>query len=453
MTILQRQHVAAGTFMIVEQKPLILYACLGTCVGVALYDSEARLGGLMHILLPSPPGRESTYNLEIYAETGFPLFVSELLARGARLKNLEACIAGGALVGPVSEQDIALDIGGRTADIVRTLLGTYGIRVKRSETGGFFRCTLTLNLDSFETDIILGKDATMSAGLKFERPTSENIRAAVDHLQPIPQVALKIMRLLNDSWYDIDDIAGEISEDQVIVAKILKVCNSSLFAGNVPINSLHKAILMLGRGQLIKIIISAAVSSFYNQSDAGYSLSKGGLYHHAVGAALIAEQIASATGMALPAVAYTAGLLHDIGMVVLDQYVAPAAPLFYRALNEKNADMLAVEKELLGVNHCEAGKELAERWNLPSSLADAIYYHHFPEETPADAELPHIIYMADLIMSRFHSGLEMERLDTGKLDSRMKRLGLSPSAFSDLVARIPLAVWGASPERAIDKGR
>jgi HD-like signal output (HDOD) protein/chemotaxis receptor (MCP) glutamine deamidase CheD len=449
MVITDRQHVAAGTFRVETRKPLILYACLGTCVGVALYDSHARIGGLAHIILPSPPSIHSTYQLEIYAETGFPLFVKALLDRGAQRENLEACIAGGALVGPVSLQDISLDIGGRTADIVKTLLSKDGIRVKSSETGGFFSCTLTLNLDSFETAIAPAQAIPPTGQLKLQRPTSREIKAVVENLQPIPQVALKIMRLLSDGHYDITAIASEIRQEQVIVGKILKLCNSSLFAGNAQVASLNSAILLLGHGLLIKTVVSAAVESFYNQSDSGYSLCKGGLYHHAVGAAVIAEKIAAVTGKAAPSVAYTAGLLHDIGMVVLDQYVAPASPLFYRALDKEHSDMLAVEKELLGINHCEAGKYLADLWELPSSLADAIHYHHFPEETAGDAALPCIIYLADLIMSRFHTGLEIERLDTDKLSARMKLLGLSPTALSDLVGLMPIEVFGPSPELAI----
>jgi putative nucleotidyltransferase with HDIG domain len=421
---MQRQYVAAGTFTVETQKPLILYAGLGTCVGVALYDSHARIGGLMHILLPFPPGINSTYQLEIYAETGFPLFVKALLDQGARLENIEACVAGGALMGPVSRQDISLDIGGTTSDVVRTLLGQYGIKIKKSEIGGFFRCTLTLNMESFKAEIIPAQEMPTTSSVKFQRPSAMDIKTAVEKLQPIPQVALKIMRLLNDSDYNIPTIVGEIRQDQVIVAKILKLCNSAMFAGKPQISSLDDAIFRLGQGLLLRTIVSASVSSFYQQFDAGYSLCKGGLYHHAVGTALVAQTIASATGKALPLVAYTAGLLHDIGMVVLDQYVAAGSPLFYRAMGEENADMLAVEKELLGINHCEVGKELAALWSFPSSIADAIYYHHFPEETEGDAALPTTIYLADLIMSRFHSGFELEWLDTDKLGTRMKLLGL-----------------------------
>jgi putative nucleotidyltransferase with HDIG domain len=453
MAISQTHYVAAGTFTVEQQRPLILCACLGTCVGVALYDSQARIGGLMHLLLPSPPSAESTYNLEIYASTGLPLFIKALLDRGAQVENLEACIAGGALVGPVNRLDISLDIGGRTVDIVKMLLQKEGIRVENSEIGGFFSCTLSLDMESFATSIVPAKDQPqpMSATLKFEKPTSREIKTAVENLQPIPQVALKIMRLLSDGQYDIKTVSREIRQDQVIVAKMLKLCNSALFAGNVQIDSLDNAILLLGQDLLARTIVSVSVATFYNQSESGYSLCKGGLYHHAIGTASIAEKIASLTGRASPSVAYTAGLLHDIGMVVLDQYIATISPLFYRELHKEKSNMLAVEKEFLGVNHCEVGKELASMWNLPPSLSDSIYCHHFPEEAKAHGVLPHIIYLADLIMSRFHSGLEIERLDTENLGERMQLLGLSPDKLSEIVGLMPLDVFSAFPESAIAK--
>jgi len=347
------------------------------------------------------------------------------------------------------EFEISSDIGGRTVEIVKKLLRENKIPIKDSEVGGFFSCTMSLNLASFETSVIPAQATIVAAPGKFRKTTLPEVRASLDNLQPIPQVALKIMRLMDDFQYDVQTIADEIRQEQVIVARMLKLCNSALYFGNVQLDSLDKAIPLLGESLFIKTIISSAVSSFYNQSDAGYSLCKGGLYHHAVAAAIISEQIAATTGTASPSVAYTAGLIHDIGMVALDQYIAPISPLFYRTLDREEKDMLTVEKELLGVNHCEAGEELAALWGIPSPLADAIRYHHFPEEAGGDAVIPHIVYLADLILSRFHADLKIERIDTEHLESRMKRLGLSPSALLGIVGRLPKEVFGSSPDIAL----
>ena len=448
----QKYHVAAGTYIVSEKKPLLLEAFLGTCVGLALYDEVAGVGGMIHLLLPEAPTPDTTFNREKYASSGLPLFLSALYELGATRENLRGHIAGGALVGPVSAQDISLDIGGRTTEKVRELLAEEGIALAASETGGFFSCCLHLDLGELTSSVSPVLRREEAGDPDFRTPEPAEIEEAMERLQPIPQVALKIMRLINEQRTDTSAIAREIAQDQVLTAKTLKLCNSAMFAGRVQVDSLDDALLLLGQDLLLKMVVSAAVRNFYNQSDSGYSLCKGGLYHHAIGTAIIAEKVAEFTGAAPPATAYTAGLLHDIGMVVLDQYMTSACPLFYRGLQNGKESIVGVEREILGVSHCEVGQRLARRWNLPGSLTETISHHHAPEALAADDPLPYIVNIADLIMSRFHSGLELERLETDNLKGRLERLGLTLSGFSDLVDRIPIGVFGAAPDAAIQKG-
>ena len=129
MAAMQTHHVAAGTFIVCERKPLLLQAYLGTCVGLALYCKTTGIGGLIHLLLPEPVSRDSVNQPEKYASTGVPLFIESLLAKGAQQETLVACLAGGALVGPIREQDLNLDIGGRTADVVRAILTARRYRI------------------------------------------------------------------------------------------------------------------------------------------------------------------------------------------------------------------------------------------------------------------------------------------------------------------------------------
>ena len=89
-----RYPVAAGTYYVDSQKPTVLEAYLGTCVGAALYDSVAGVGGLIHILLPEPLKIEGFFQPEKYASTGFPLFLEALAKAGASAENMKACIAG-----------------------------------------------------------------------------------------------------------------------------------------------------------------------------------------------------------------------------------------------------------------------------------------------------------------------------------------------------------------------
>ena len=328
-------HVAAGSYFVSQSKPLILQSFLGTCVGVALFDEEAKIGGLIHLLLPEPVSGVDNFQPEKYASTGFPLFLEAMCNEGASKSRLKAFVAGGALVGPLKDMDLHLDIGGRTAETVLQYLGDENIKVEKSETGGFFTCNINLDMLTGQCRIEPAPMDQDKIAAKLQISSAAEIEQAMETIQPIPQVALKILRLIDNEEYEITALADEIRKDQVISAKTLKLCNSVVFAGSNRVESLDQALVYLGMQRLVKLVISVSVSEFFNHSGWGYSLCKGGLYHHAVGTAIVAEKLAEFTGCVKPGLAYTAGLLHDIGKVVLDQSVAAAYPLFYRKLFEE----------------------------------------------------------------------------------------------------------------------
>ena len=447
---MQQHLVSTGSFFVGPKQPLILEVFLGTCVGVALIDADAGIGGLAHFLLPEPTSLQSAFQPEKYASSGMQLFLQALYEAGARRDYLKATIAGGALVGPVDDIDLTLNIGGRTAEIAETVLKAEGIPIDKTETGGFFTCRLSLDMQRWTCRIdpsgIERRNLSGSSAL----PEKGEIDRAVERLQPVPQAALKIMQLIDDEEYDIRTLAAELRMDQVLSARTLQLANSVMFASRNRIESIDHALMYLGVNLLMKLVVAAAVEAFFAQSGLGYSLCKGGLYHHAAGVALISEKLAKLTAAAKPGLAYTAGLLHDIGKVVLDQHVAAAAPLFYRRLiEEKATDFTQAEQELFGITHTEAGYRLAQQWHFPESLAETIRYHHQPERGVQDTALNHIVFLANLIMSRFHSGLELEKQAIGALAPRLSAIGLSEAQFPQIVDMIPLNVFKASPQVAI----
>ncbi len=449
MSYASHSHVAAGSYYVSRQKPLVLEAFLGTCVGVALYDKETGVGGLIHLLLPEPVSLAGSFQPEKYASTGFPMFMRALYDEGASQKHLKAHIAGGALVGPLESSDLALDIGGRTTDTVISLLKAENIQIEQSETGGFFTCCLSLDLTTWQCDIKPSGIDKAASDREIQVPSVEEIEQSIETIQPIPQVALKILRLIDEEEYDIKMLTEEIRKDQVISARTLKLCNSVIFAGSNKIESLDHALVYIGLQMLVKLVISASVDNYFSHAGSGYSLCKGGLFHHAIGTAIISEKLAALTGRIKPGLAYTAGLLHDIGKVVLDQYVSSAYPLFYRKLNDEDRSFSDTEKSILGIDHTEIGSNLARKWSFPESLIDVIRWHHRPEDAAQNFELAHTVYLADLLMSRFNTGLEIERLDTDLLSSRLAAIGLSAARFPDIVDLIPIGVFESSPELAL----
>ncbi|MFH1351135.1 MAG: HDOD domain-containing protein [Pseudomonadota bacterium] len=439
-----REHVASGNYRISKEKSVSLEAYLGTCVGVTLCDRQEGIGGLIHLLLPEPTGLNRPWKSETYASTGLPLFIQASLEAGAKKENLEACIAGGALVGPVTRQDLDLDIGGRTSEIVQTLLKEEGIPIHKAETGGYFSCRMSLDIKSLQTSIHPLSRQNSFTRSEFNKPTSDEIALMVNLVQPIPQIALKITRMIRDGNYKMSEVAREIKQDQVISAKVIRLCNSAFIGLKKKIDSIDRALVIMGERHLLQLILSASLEKYYSDSIQGYSLCKGGLFHHALGTAMVAEELAKFTSKAPPDIAYTAGLLHDIGKVVLDQYISPAYPFFYRRTQIDRIELCEAEKESIGLTHPEAGGLLGESWSLPENLIDTIRHHHYPERSTNDPQLTHLIYLADLLMSRFQVGQELECLNMDRFSYRLKEIGLSASQLPIIVDLIPREIFDAS---------
>jgi putative nucleotidyltransferase with HDIG domain len=349
-------------------------------------------------------------------------------------------VAGGALVGPLSNRDLVLDIGGRTADIAVKILRKEKITVKKAEIGGYFSCRLSLNLETGESRIDpIGIANRTTAETEFEKPDLKELDRIIQSVRPIPQIALKVIRMISEQDYQLGDVAQQIMQDQILSAKVISFCNSVYAGGRARVDSIEKALLIVGEKWLLQMIIKTSLEDFLTQPEGGYSLCQGGLFDHACGTAAMARDLAQFTDRVPVDLAYTAGLLHDIGKVVLDQYMHSARPLFYRHIQDEEVDLIRVENELFGIAHTEAGAQLAKTWSLPENLCGAIRYHHQPEKDTKAGALTHIVYLADLLMSRFMVGQELEKQNTLVLASRLKTAGVQRDQFSALISRVPAA--------------
>jgi chemotaxis receptor (MCP) glutamine deamidase CheD len=289
--------VSTGSYVISGRKRAVLNAILGTCVGVTLCDQHSNLGGMIHLLLPEPTDMANPWQPEKYAATGLPIFIKALCKAGASRGRMKACIAGGALIDPIGELDFILDIGGRISEIVEGILHREGISVVETETGGFFTCRLSLDLQTWESRVEPTNPVpVISEKIEFQRPGPDVLAKAIEAVRPIPQVALKIIRMINESGHGLREIAEEVRTDQVLSAKVLRLCNAAFIGLRKKVDSIDQALIMIGEKQILRVVVSIAIESFFSSSRRGYSLCKGGLYYHALGVAILTEMLAKFSG-------------------------------------------------------------------------------------------------------------------------------------------------------------
>ena len=432
------ENVPSGQYFVSKTDHVTAQAFLGSCVGLVVLDKENGVAGLYHILLPEPSSGYDENYAEKYAKTGLPLFFSELMQLGAQQKNMKAVVVGGALMGDVTSLDLQLDIGGRTSDVVLSFLKEKEIEIIRTEVGGYFGYKLTFNFHTFEFQIeLIGTEQAAA-----HKPTSivplESIDKVIQRIKPIPQIALKVIRMIHADDVSMRVIGKEIRQDQVLTARIIQLSNSAFVNPRSRIQTIDQALVMLGERRILLLTLSIFTEWYYKEADSGYSLCKGGLFQHALATAMAAQELAKITGRLEPELGYTAGLLHDIGKIVLDQWIDRQYPLFYRHLySDENLTLSQIEQKMFQIDHTQAGAKLAASWELPENLALVIEHHHNLEKFDQNPDLLHIINFANLLVSYFKTGLVVNKFDERNLAASVEYLQLTPEKIIQVIDRVP----------------
>ena len=239
-------------------------------------------------------------------------------------------------------------------------------------------------------------------------------------------------------------IANEIRQDQVLTAKVLQLSNSAYINPGRVIESIDRALVLLGDQRILLLTLSVFTEMFYQQSENGYSLIKGGLFKHATEVAFLSEKLARFSGKAIPDQAFTAGLLHDIGKAVLDQVMAVDYPLFYRKMvGSEQGDLVGIEKEVFGYDHNEIGLRLSEKWSLPDTLKEVITYHHQPDRATQNPEMVQIVFLANILSHCYSAGQSIGSTYSADLQDTLNVLGISKEQLAVFIDSIS---WGSLPE-------
>ena len=215
--------------------------------------------------------------------------------------------------------------------------------------------------------------------------TAQEIVNQVKNLPPISQAALKLVNLLDSSEVSNEEVVQVIRCDNVLTAKLLRACNSPYFGLEEPVSSVDQSVLMLGHQQILHIVLTVAFGTAMVVPLPGYAVEANELWRHSLITASAAEIIVAETSeMNVEApVAFTVGLLHDIGKLALGQALTPEIQANIRQLIEaEKISRSEAEKKIIGTDHGEVGACLLRGWNLPEEILEATANHHNPVFEP-----------------------------------------------------------------------
>jgi len=225
--------------------------------------------------------------------------------------------------------------------------------------------------------------------------TPQELITKVKHLPPISQAALKLVNLLEQSAISNEEIVQVIKCDNILTAKLLRACNSPYFGLEEPVASVDQAVFLLGHQQILHIVLTLAFGSAMVVPLPGYAVEANELWQHSLITATAAE-IVAADAFDLnveSSVAFTVGLLHDIGKLVMSQALTPEIQADIRAHIEKEGcSRTEAEKVVLGTDHGAVGACLLQSWRIPEEILEAVANHHAPvfEPRPKLSVITHV---------------------------------------------------------------
>ena len=202
--------------------------------------------------------------------------------------------------------------------------------------------------------------------------------SSLGELPSSPKIVTAVMEMTSDPDSDIRQVEKLISADQAMSARLLRLSNSSFYGQRKSVATLHQAIIIIGFYTLRSLVVAASVHSMYQLKDSNSIEKK--LWEHSLTTALACRKIAQKLGHHLLEEIFMAGLLHDIGKLVMSQKMTQNYENLCKKVENEQLKFIDVENSEFGFSHCEVGSLLMSKWNLPSGLSNAIFLHHNPDQ-------------------------------------------------------------------------
>lgn len=224
---------------------------------------------------------------------------------------------------------------------------------------------------------------------------SHVILAAIDSLPTLPDAVARLSALVDKEDATTRDFEQAVKHDLILTANLIHAANSGQFSGAEPVSSLSAAIERVGMQRLVEVAVGSSFRRSLPIRIPGYGITAQKFWIHCIAVATIAENLAERLKLLSADMAFTAGLLHDIGQLGIGGFFAEMMP----ESNWWTFDTPEKERSLLGCNHCDIGHGLAVKWDLPAATRDVCRWHHEVPKAPkdADVDLITVIHAADAL--------------------------------------------------------
>ncbi len=253
----------------------------------------------------------------------------------------------------------------------------------------------------------------------------------IDSVPMLPELVARILKMMDDPQVSAYQLAKVVAKDQSLVSAILRVVNSAYYGLLCRVASVSQAVVLLGFRTIRNLVLTATVMNAYGGRSSSGIFDRSAHWRHSIGCAAAATVLAKQWRKSEPEGAFLAGLVHDIGRVIMDQYFPDE---FEKALALADWDAIpltqAEERVFDGFTHADIGRHVAQKWKFPDDIVSGIGGHHGPGEQGSWGNLAAVVHIADVMAHR--AGLAVGTWQPELDEAALEAIGRSEEQVEEL---------------------
>ncbi len=268
------------------------------------------------------------------------------------------------------------------------------------------------------------------------RPSLDEVAAAVAEVPALSPAVRGVMDACDSLDTTAQEVAKAILVDQGLTANVLRLANSAHYGHPRRVTTATEAVVLMGVSAVRSLAISSHTAQLLSRPLPGYAMARGDLWRHSMSVAFVSRRLAIETAVAPAEEAFIAGLLHDVGKVVLSDLMRDSFERMTRIAHEERIPLSLVERRMLGFDHADLGARITRAWRFPPALVEAIGAHHRPAEAEEAPALAHCVHVADLTCLFIGAGAGPDAVPYAVEPDSLAALGLSAHRLREIATEL-----------------
>lgn len=281
---------------------------------------------------------------------------------------------------------------------------------------------------------------------------SSDINIDVRSVPVLPELADQMIRMVLEDDVPLEKMTGIIEKDQALTARVLSLANSSYYKRSREIFTVRDAVSLVGFDAVRTLALGVSVLDMF-PTKKGSNLDYKAFWRHSIACALFAEALMASLSIENAPKAFCAGLLHDVGKIILDIVRPDEYAVALKLAQEEPRSLIDIEKQVIGNTHCDVGREVLVHWKLPHLYEECVWCHHTPVKILDDEQyqISGIVHIANILAHMVYAGASGNNHPQKITSPLLRRFGLNPDMLDALIEKVPRQIDAICTEIGIGK--